>query len=162
MKWKRNQNITPTFPSHLKKLHSILRSWLEKLNCGFFHSFYSWKNNTKQTPQNNFSSQNFSVENNYLFIWNMHGYWTWHTKRSVPDCRRLGICFVVNWKHECIWQITLFFVRRRKLIESVRKKKCLDELSIKIILQRERQNLCTTNTKYVRTWSCSKWIGNGQ
>ena len=90
----------------------------------------------------------------------MHGYWTWHTKRSVPDCRRLGICFVVNWKHECIWQITLFFVRRRKLIESARKKKCLDELSIKIILQRERQNLCTTNTKYVRTWSCSKWIAN--
>ena len=28
------------FPSHLKKLHSTLRFWLEKLNCGFFHSFH--------------------------------------------------------------------------------------------------------------------------
>ena len=37
------------------------RSWLEKLNCGFFHSFHCEK-----TPQNNFSSQNISVENNYL------------------------------------------------------------------------------------------------
>ena len=36
------------FPSHLKKLRSILRFWLEKLNCGFFHSFHSWKNTTKQ------------------------------------------------------------------------------------------------------------------
>ena len=32
--------------------------WLEKLNCAFFHSFHSWKNN--------FSCQNFSVENNYF------------------------------------------------------------------------------------------------
>ena len=39
-----------TFPSHLKKLRSILRFWLEKLNCGFFYSsFHSWKNTiTKQ------------------------------------------------------------------------------------------------------------------
>ena len=62
-------NILVTFPSHLKKLpSSIPRSWLEKLNCGFLHSFHSWKNTTKW--QNNFSSQNFSVENNYsMFEW---------------------------------------------------------------------------------------------
>ena len=34
---------------------------LEKLNCGFFTHF-----TREKTPQNNFSSQNFSVENNYL------------------------------------------------------------------------------------------------
>ena len=60
IRWKRRCHILVTFPSHLKKLHSILRSWLEKLNCGFFHS---WK-----TPPNNFSSQNFSVDNNYSSI----------------------------------------------------------------------------------------------
>ena len=48
-----------SFPSHLKKLHSILRFWLEKLNCGFFHSFHLWKNNF---------SHHFSVENNYFKI----------------------------------------------------------------------------------------------
>ena len=26
----------------------ILRFWLEKLNCGFLHSFHLWKNTTKQ------------------------------------------------------------------------------------------------------------------
>ena len=31
----------------------------EKLNCGFFHSFHS-----RKKPQNNFSSQHFSLENN--------------------------------------------------------------------------------------------------
>ena len=34
--------ILITFPSHLKNLCSIiLRFWLERLNCGFFHSFHS-------------------------------------------------------------------------------------------------------------------------
>ena len=51
-----------SFPSHLEKLCSILRFWLKKLNCGFFHSF-----TREKTPQNNFSSQNISVENNYFF-----------------------------------------------------------------------------------------------
>ena len=41
-------NILDSFPSHLKKLRSILRFWLEKFNCGFFHSFHSRKNTTKQ------------------------------------------------------------------------------------------------------------------
>ena len=45
-----------TFPSHLKKL---LRSLLEKL------WIFSLVSLVKKTPQNNFSSQNFSVENNY-------------------------------------------------------------------------------------------------
>ena len=59
--WKSSRcNILVSFPSHLKKLSSILRFLLEKLNCGFFHSFHSRKNTTKQL-----SSQNFSVENNY-------------------------------------------------------------------------------------------------
>ena len=49
-----------TFPSHWKKLRSILRYWLEKLNCGFCHSFHSWKNTTKQL---------FTVvENNYRYV----------------------------------------------------------------------------------------------
>ena len=43
-----------SFPSHLKKLCSILRFWLEKLNCGFFHSFHSRKNTTKQLFQSKF------------------------------------------------------------------------------------------------------------
>ena len=55
--WKSRRHILLTFSSHLKKLCSILRFWLEKLNCRYFHSFHSWK-----TPQNNFSCQNFSVE----------------------------------------------------------------------------------------------------
>ena len=61
--WKSECYILDTFPSHLKKLRSILRFWLEKLNCGFFHSFH-----LRKTPQNNFSSQNFSVENYYFFF----------------------------------------------------------------------------------------------
>ena len=43
--------------SHLKKLCSILRFWLKKLNCGFFTCF-----TREKTPQNNFPSQNFSVK----------------------------------------------------------------------------------------------------
>ena len=39
--WKCRCHILVTFPSHLKKLCSILRFWLEKCNCGFFHSFLS-------------------------------------------------------------------------------------------------------------------------
>ena len=35
--WKSRCNILVIFPSPLKKFRSILRSWLEKLNCGFFH-----------------------------------------------------------------------------------------------------------------------------
>ena len=46
-----------SFPSHLKKLCSILRFWLKKLNCGFFTCF-----TREKTPQNNFPSQNFSVK----------------------------------------------------------------------------------------------------
>ena len=57
--WKRRCNNLVNFTFHLKKLRSKLRFWLEKLNCGFFHSW-------EKTPQNNFSRQNFSVENNYF------------------------------------------------------------------------------------------------
>ena len=46
--WKSRCHILVTFPSHLKKLRSTLRFWLEKSNCGFFHSFHSWKYTTKQ------------------------------------------------------------------------------------------------------------------
>ena len=49
--WKSRYIIFISFPSHLKKLRSILKSWLEKLNCGFFYSFHSWKNTTKQLFQ---------------------------------------------------------------------------------------------------------------
>ena len=52
--WKSRCYILVTFPSYLKKLRSILRTWLEKLNCGFFHSFHSWKNTTKQLFQSKF------------------------------------------------------------------------------------------------------------
>ena len=52
--WKSRCNIWVSFPSHLKKLRSILRFWLEKLNCGFFHSFHSRKNTTKQLFQSKF------------------------------------------------------------------------------------------------------------
>ena len=41
-------------PSHLKKFRSLLRFWLEKLNCGFFHSLHSRKNTTKQLFQSKF------------------------------------------------------------------------------------------------------------
>ena len=46
--WKSRCHILVTFPVHLKKLRSKLRFWLQKLNYGYFHSFYSWKNTTKQ------------------------------------------------------------------------------------------------------------------
>ena len=39
--WKSRCHILVTFPSHLKKLRSILIFVLEKLNCGCFHSFHS-------------------------------------------------------------------------------------------------------------------------
>ena len=54
--WKSKSrcNILVSFPSYLKKLRSTLRFWLEKLNCGFFHSFHSRKNTTKQLFQSKF------------------------------------------------------------------------------------------------------------
>ena len=52
--WKSRCDILVSFPSHFKKLRSILRFWLQKLNCGFFHSFHSWKNTTKQLFQSKF------------------------------------------------------------------------------------------------------------
>ena len=54
--WKSRCNILVTFPSHLNELHSILRSWLGKLNWGFFHLFHSWKNTTTQLFQSKFQS----------------------------------------------------------------------------------------------------------
>ena len=39
--WNSRRDIWVTFPYHLKKLRSKLKFWLEKLNCGFFHSFLS-------------------------------------------------------------------------------------------------------------------------
>ena len=41
--WKCRCHILVTLPSYLKNLHSIQRFWLEKLNCGIFHS---WKTTT--------------------------------------------------------------------------------------------------------------------
>ena len=57
--WKSRCNILVSFPSHLKKLRSMLRFWLEKLNCGFFHSFHSRKNTTKQLFQSKFQCINY-------------------------------------------------------------------------------------------------------
>ena len=57
-KWSRC-NILVSFPSHLKNLRSILRFWIVDFLTGCTR---------EKTPQNNFSSQNFSVENNYLYI----------------------------------------------------------------------------------------------
>ena len=49
--WNSRCDTLDSFPSHLKKLRSILRFWLEKLYCGFFH----WrKNTTKQLFQSKF------------------------------------------------------------------------------------------------------------
>ena len=45
------------------KLFSSLRFWLKNLNCGFFTRF-----TYEKRTQNNISHQNFSVENNYLFL----------------------------------------------------------------------------------------------
>ena len=59
--WKSRCHILVTFPSHLKKLRSILRFWLEKLNCGFFHSFHSWKKTTKQLFSSKFQYRKYSV-----------------------------------------------------------------------------------------------------
>ena len=52
-------DILVSFPSHLKKLRSILRFWLEKLNCGFFHSFHLRKNTTKQLFQSKFQCRKY-------------------------------------------------------------------------------------------------------
>ena len=61
--WKIRCNILVSFPSHLKKLVLYwdfdLKSWI----VDFFTRF-TWE----KTPQNKFSSQNFSVENNYCFL----------------------------------------------------------------------------------------------
>ena len=52
-----------TFPSHLKKLRSILRFDSKSWIVDFFTRF-----TCEKTPQNNFTHKNFSVENNYLFF----------------------------------------------------------------------------------------------
>ena len=67
--WKSRCNIFDSFPSHLKKLHSILRFWLEKLICGFFPLVSLEK-------KENFSSQNFSAENNYCWC-KLRLYWSY-------------------------------------------------------------------------------------
>ena len=71
--WKSRCDIFVTFPSHLKKLRSILRSWLEKLNCGFFHSFHScntivwmWYNKWQNIIHNKVK---------IIFMWNQRKLW---------------------------------------------------------------------------------------
>ena len=59
-----------SFPSHLKKLRSLLRFWLEKLNCGFFHSLHSRKSPTKQLFQSKFTYFYLWVCNSYFLYWN--------------------------------------------------------------------------------------------
>ena len=71
--WKSGCHILVTFPSHLKRLHSLLRFWLEKLNCGLYRWFYSWKNTTKQL----FFSK-FHFRNSYL--WCLLFHWIWLEK----------------------------------------------------------------------------------
>ena len=51
--WKNRCRISVRFPSHLKTIRSLLRFWLEKLNCGFFSLVSHWWH---QTSQNNFFS----------------------------------------------------------------------------------------------------------
>ena len=51
-----------TFPSHLKKL----RIYWDLDKKSWIVDFFTCSTREK-TPQNNFSSQNFSVENNYLW-----------------------------------------------------------------------------------------------
>ena len=46
--WKSRCDILASFPSHTKKLRSKLRFGHENLHCGFFHSYQSRKNITKQ------------------------------------------------------------------------------------------------------------------
>ena len=53
--WKSGRYIFDTFPSHFKKLHSILKFWLEKLIWVFF----SLVSLMKKRLHINFSPQNF-------------------------------------------------------------------------------------------------------
>ena len=63
--WKNRCHILVAFPSHLKKLRSILRLWLKKLNCGFFSLVSLMKKHHNTTYS---SCQNFSGENNDFFV----------------------------------------------------------------------------------------------
>ena len=80
--WKSRCHISwmVTFPSHLIKVCSKVKFWYEKLNCGFFHSFHS-----RKTPQNNFSWQNFSVENNYFYTDFLSSKYWWGLGTLAPS-----------------------------------------------------------------------------
>ena len=87
-----------TFPSHFKKLHSKLRFWLEKLNCGFFFTHFT----REKTPQNNFFfCQNFSVENNKYF--------STQIDYPVPWPIFLQIIFEHFWKQRSLCFCTYYF-----------------------------------------------------
>ena len=63
--WKSRCDILVTFPYHLKKLLSILRSWLEKLNCVFYQSVHSWKNTKKQLFPSKFQCRTITISKFY-------------------------------------------------------------------------------------------------
>ena len=91
------------FPSHLKKFRSILRFWIEKLNCGFFHSFHS-----RKTPQYNFSSQNFSVENNYFWRFCWRFFWT-RNQKSIAIKKNFNLRLQVpRWKISIYLKPTIY------------------------------------------------------
>ena len=60
------------FFSHLKKLHSILRYRLEKLNCGFYQSFHSLKNTTKLVTISGKTLQFFPKFSHFLHNFSPH------------------------------------------------------------------------------------------
>ena len=62
--WKSRCDILVSFPSHWKKYVFYRDFDLKSWNVVFFTRF-----TRENTPQNNFSSQNFSVENNYVLKW---------------------------------------------------------------------------------------------
>ena len=112
-------HILVTFPSHLKKLRSILRFWLEKLNCWFFTRFTHEK-----TPQNNFSRH--SVENNYFYTEILT--WKVDLLSCLMKCKFWSQFFSVECKcFQILWKsrghISVTFLSHLKIVMTITSKK---------------------------------------
>ena len=98
--WKSRWDILVTFPYLIWKNYVLnWNSDSKKLNCGFFHSFHSWKNTTKQL----FSSKG-AVHFVLLCVWKYFGRYTPKTKSSKLHYE--------NWQKNmfCQFLLEIFFL----------------------------------------------------
>ena len=98
--WKSRCNILVSFPSHLKKLRSILRFLLEKLNCGFFPLVSLEKKHHKTTFPVKISVQKITIVCcNYIVVLFQ---WTIQSRSSIKNI------FQKTLKHYSLSKLLLF------------------------------------------------------